>query len=135
MTAEEIDSRGKFYKEGYVDFAIIGFEEKLSKKMEPMLVVDLQLWDEAGKTGTIKDYITESMNWKTRDLLESIGYLEDADIEDLDFDKYRGCEGRGKIKYKKNDEGKWNHQFSYVMPELKNDEPNDSLDPLDDIKF
>lgn len=137
MTAEEIDSRGKFYKEGFVDFAVMFIEDGWSEKTsQAMLIVNLQLWDENGKTGTIKDYITESMNWKLRDFLESIGYVEDSEMEELDLNKYYGCEGRGKIKYKKNDEGKWNHQFSYVMPAMKAvDEPNDGLDSLDDIKL
>jgi hypothetical protein len=138
MTAQERDERGKIFKEGFVDFSVMHIEDTESKTThKPMLIINLQIWDENGKSGAIKDYITEDMSWKMHDFLESIGYKDDAETGDIDLNKYYGCEGRGKIKYKKNDEGKWNHQFSYVMPAMKASEPefNDSLDPLDDIKF
>ena len=135
MTKEQQDERGKFYKEGFVDFVVLSLEEKISQAGNNMLVINLQLWDETGKNGTIKDHITENATWKLHDFLESIGYKEDADTGDIDLYKYRGCEGRGRVKYKKDEDGKWKLQFNYVMPEMKSQltpEPNDSLD---DIKF
>lgn len=120
LTAQERDERGKYYKEGLVDFVVKSVTESVSQKTSKnMLVIELRLWDSEGKEGIIKDYITESMNWKTEDFLESIGLSEEAKKEYLDIEKFEGREGRGRVKYKKDDMDKWQIQFNYIMPSVK----------------
>lgn len=133
MRQDERESKGKFYTEGLVNFEVLSIDEAISKTSgSNMIVINLFIWDRLDKEGTIKDYITESMNWRTEDFLTSIGMQADCDNQNFDRFKYCGKTGKGKIKYKKDDDGKWKHQFYYVMPDVKVEEAQSEGEPFND---
>ena len=75
LSKEELDKQKGLLNPGDADFEIMSAEETKSKAGNPMLKLQLRVWDSNSKEGVVFDYLTPNAQWKIRNFLESIDKL------------------------------------------------------------
>jgi Protein of unknown function (DUF669) len=84
--------------EGVYDFEVIGAEAKISKSGNPMMVVDLCIFDDNGKKRFIKDYLLESFLPKLLAFCKETGLRGAYDAGTLSPDDLEGKSGKVELK-------------------------------------
>jgi len=128
----------KIVPDGEYYFKIIKAEEKQSKSSgNPMIVINLVIWDEKGRERYITDYLIDNENlaFKIRHLYECIGMIEEYESGNLDPINLLGKDGHAKIIIQKDKKGIYDDKnvVKDYVKKIKNgenlipDELNDEL--------
>jgi hypothetical protein len=133
---QSMSGRTRYFDEGLCMFHVINVIDTCSQKGNDMLVIEMQVWDNRGKEGVLKEYILDhpDFDWKLHDFLDSIN-LSDMYLEGgtFDLDRIRGQAGKFILKYKKDKDGEEQKNIKYVIPMPEQTPPPISFN--DDIPF
>lgn len=131
----EINEMRGILKPGTYQFECIEASHQVSKKSgNSMLVLQLKVWDETGKSYLVKDWLvgTKEMAFKTKKFLESIGKDELYKSGKIDPEIVLFKTGKLKTGIRKDDQGyEYPNVMAYLKPETVikslNNQNNDSL--------
>lgn len=75
---EAIEKRFNLLKEGEYDAVILVSQDKQSSSGNPMMDITLQVFDDAGKSRDVRDFLvfTQTMMWKVIRFADSAGLME-----------------------------------------------------------
>ncbi len=122
--------------EGEYYFKIIKAEEKVSKSSgQPMIELNLVIWDEKGKERYVTDYLinNDNMAFKIRHLYECIGMIEEYNSGNIDPFSLLNKEGNVKIIVQKDKKGIYNDKNvvkDYILKKQETEEENELNDEL-----
>lgn len=96
--SEEELNRSKVLTEGEAQFEVIAAKDKLSKKQNEMIELQLKVCDSKGVTGGVFDYLVSNVVWKIKRFFDSIG-SPDAYLQgEMDADSLVGASGKCILK-------------------------------------
>lgn len=107
LSDEELAKQRGQLLPGSADFEILYAEESVSKQGNPMIKLQLKVWDSEGKQGLIFDYITNNAQWKIRQLLESVERIDLYGTGELAASQLEGRTGKATIYLQKDKSGKY----------------------------
>ena len=87
---------------GVYDFEVATAKEKLSKAGNEMIVVDLKVYDDQGKTRFVRDYLMESFLPKLLYFCKEIGLRAKYDAGTLSSTDLEGKSGKVELAIKQN---------------------------------
>lgn len=96
---EAIQERFSLLKEGEYDAVVIASSDRVSSTGNPMMDITLQVFDDAGKSRDIRDFLvfTKSMMWKVIRFADSAGILKKYEEGNLCSETALGQRVRVKI--------------------------------------
>lgn len=139
-TKEELDAEKSMLAIGEADFEVTKATDKISSKGNPMIELQIKVWDKDGKQGTLFDYIVSNVHWKMLQFFASIGAPDLYFEGDIDPNMLVGMTGRAILAVQKDKTGKYSDKI--VISEYleksnatknattKSDEPDDFLDDI-----
>lgn len=83
---------------GQYGFTINRAEEKISSKGNPMIALELEVYDVEGKSHGIKDWIMEAVPYKLRHFAYAVGLGNRYEAGDLNAQELQGLSGECIIK-------------------------------------
>lgn len=95
-TEDEL-SAGLLLPDGVYDFEVIDAAEKVSKKGNPMMVVNLMVYAPDGSTRYVRDFLMEAIAYKLRHFCAATGLLGAYNDGVLTSDMCAGRPGKVKI--------------------------------------
>lgn len=104
LSNEELEKQRQKLSPGDANFEITDALEKTSSKGNPMVELHMKVWDSEGTEGNIRDYITDGMQWKIKNLLESIDRVDWYSAGKLPAQSLIGLAGRCHLYLQKNGE-------------------------------
>lgn len=117
-TAAEIDS-GDLWPNGTYDFEIASAEEATSKAGNDMIKLRVKIFNDAGQSQTVFDYLMESVAYKLRHACEACGLLGDYEAGELNAEDFEGKSGTCKVNVQKDKSGQYpdkNGITDYLAP-------------------
>jgi hypothetical protein len=144
LTDAEMEAQRKTLEDGIHPYKVIDAIEGVSKNSDPMVTLTLEIWNDEGKSFTVKDWLigTTSMAWKTKAFWVSAGRPERYELGNIFTDEFINQTGYLTTVLKKgaNGDRKFPNVASYEPPVGKTSTPSlvvetapDDLD--DDIPF
>lgn len=136
-TAAEVDA-GDLWPNGTYDFEIVSAEEATSKAGNDMIKLRVKIFNDAGQSQTLFDYLMESVAYKLRHACEACGLLESYEAGELNAEDFEGKSGTCKINVQKDKSGQYpdkNGIADYMAQKggvAKPARPKPAADDLDD---
>ena len=131
---EELAKQQGILIAGEADFTIDKAEETVAKKSgNPMLKLELKVWDKNGTEGKVWDYIVDSARWKILQLCDSIGRLELYDAGEVTPYALEGQSGKCIITVEKNEHGERAKIKSYFPKVASKEEVKKEIKKKDDV--
>lgn len=97
---------------GESQFEVVAAKETISKSSgNPMIKLELKVWDPKGKQGIVFDYLTSTMQWKLKHFLEAIGLGNRYETGDVDTDELLGRSGKLETHIQKDKSGQYGDQI------------------------
>lgn len=138
LSEEEIDAQNEILKPGIYDFEVLKVSLKVSKTSgQPMLELNLRIWDENGRTYSLLDWFTTSpkMAFKIKHFWESVGEPEKYNGSSRPQD-FIGKTGKVITKIRKNNENKDQPNiYDYFVDKNRTNKSESKLDFDDEIPF
>lgn len=94
LSEEELADKMGNLSPGKSDFQIFEAEDKVSKAGNPMLALNLKVWDQNGREGRVFDYITANAQWKLKKMLEAVGMEKEYEQGEVDPNQLMGKSGQ-----------------------------------------
>lgn len=140
MSQDDIDAGFQKLKEGIAKFKFVDAEETMSKKGNPMLVLNIRVTDPDNKSAVYKEYVVPANSWKIANFLSALGKREDYDRPPFEWRNYQGQTGFCKIKYVEHEyqsNKSLRLELSFLNPEEEKNEMPDAMNAEfnDDITF
>jgi len=132
---KELQAERGILKAGNADFEVLKAAEKISNAGNPMIELNIKVWDEDGKSGQIFDYLVSTAQWKIRNFAEAIGNLELYESGDFPAEALLGKSGRCVLKLEKSEQyGDQIKIKDYLPPAQKSAlRADDDMPPLKDF--
>ncbi|MDT8333030.1 DUF669 domain-containing protein [Roseomonas gilardii] len=116
-SSEELNTSDLF-KAGDYEFEIASADAATSKAGNEMIKLRVKIYDDAGKSVSVFDYLMESAMWKLHNACKAVGLDAEYDSGDLDPSDFVGKTGRCKVVVEKNEQyGDQNKIRDYLPPE------------------
>lgn len=118
LTDEEIEQSRQTLQEGIGKFKILTGEEAVSKAGNPMIVLNMEVWDKSGNSQHRKAWLvcTNAMMWKVKQFCQSIKKVEWYQSGKIEIDLLPGKSGECMLKK--------NGKFIEIEEFLPPSEPN-----------
>ena len=103
----EVNTGGALWPRGEYDFEVVAAEETVSKSGNEMIALELDIYDSAGKSKRIFDYLVgiPEAQFKVRHFAAAVGLLAQYETGELGDEMLEGRTGRCKINIKKGTDG------------------------------
>ena len=103
----EVNTGGALWPRGEYDFEVVAAEETVSKSGNEMIALELDIYDSAGKSKRILDYLIAlpETQYKVRHFATAVGLLTQYETGELGAEMLEGRTGRCKINIKKGTDG------------------------------
>lgn len=138
LSDEELKKQRGVLTPGPANFEILEAADTVSKSSgNPMIKLQLRVWDKDGREGIIFDYLTSNAQWKIKNLLESIGCIDLYGSGEIDPGALVGSGGNAIIFIEKDRTGQYGDSVKirdYVI-KPQNKETTTALASDDDIPF
>jgi hypothetical protein len=143
LNEAELKAQRGTIEPGECDFEVVVAEETTSKASgQPMLKLQLKVWDKNGREGFVFDYITADAQWKIKNLCDAIGHSDLYLSGTVHQGSLVGQCGKAMIKIQEDKTGKYGPSPKvkyYIEPGAAKAKSANDLPPFDkgdeDIPF
>lgn len=124
---EELEKENAYLQPGNATFKVINAIDGISSKGDPMITLELHLWDEKGKEGVLKDWLPSTFQYKIFKFCNSINRIALYQSGDLNPFALINATGKCTLKLKKGDDGE---SYIRVHSYLSSSEKDESNSPI-----
>lgn len=130
MSASDI-AKQALIAEGTYDFEVVGAEDKISSKGNPMIVAKLKLYLPSGHERLLKDYLMEAMAFKLRHFCYATGLGDKYESGEFTAGDCVGRAGKVRIVQReaRGDFGPQNEVKDYIVSETVQEKPAPNASP------